>query len=300
MRRRITLMLLCTICTLMVMGQVPVTWNKAKKPTPVQPTPKPNNNNVGKKPQNNNSKTSRKVFSVTTHENGNKTFTVNGVSFTMVYVQSGNFTMGGTSEQGSDAESDEKPTQSVTLSNYYIGETEVTQGLWEAVMGSNPSYYTGDSRRPVENVSWEDCQTFINELNSLSGERFHLPTEAQWEYAARGGSKSHGYKYSGSNSLGNVAWYYDNSANSTHPVKTKSPNELGIYDMSGNVWEWCQDWYGSYSSGSQTNSTDATNGPDRVRRGGSWINAAGDCRVSNRFNCTPSIRGINLGLRLAL
>ena len=230
----------------------------------------------------------------------NKTFTANGVSFTMVYVQGGTFTMGATSEQGSDASDDEKPTHSVTLSNYYMGETEVTQGLWQAVMGSNPSRFTGDSRLPVEQVSWEDCQTFISRLNYLTGQQFHLPTEAQWEYAARGGSRSRGYKYSGSNDLGSVAWYTDYSGSKTHPVKTKSPNELGLYDMSGNVWEWCSDWKGSYSSGSQTNPTGASSGSYRVFRGGSWGDDAWRCRVSGRDNDTPSYRGYNLGLRLAL
>ena len=188
-------------------------------------------------------------------EEGTGTFTVNGVTFTMIAVEGGTFQMGATSEQGSDAESDEKPVHSVTLSDYCIGETEVTQELWEAVMGSNPSGFSGYPQRPVEKVSWNDCQEFITKLNQLTGKNFRLPTEAEWEYAARGGNKSQGYKYSGSNTIDNVAWYYSNSASRTHDVKTKSPNELGIYDMSGNVWEWCYDWYGSYSSGSQTNPT---------------------------------------------
>ena len=230
----------------------------------------------------------------------NKTFTANGVSFTMVYVEGGTFTMGATSEQGSDASSDEKPTHSVTLSNYYIGETEVTQGLWEAVMGSNPSYFKGNSRLPVESVSWEDCQRFISKLNSMTGQQFHLPTEAQWEYAARGGSRSRGYKYSGSNDLGSVAWYDDNSGSKTHVVKTKSANELGLYDMSGNVTEWCSDWYGSYSSGSQTNPTGASSGSGRVGRGGGWGNITGGCRSAYRYYCTPSDCDDSLGLRLAL
>ncbi len=230
----------------------------------------------------------------------NRTFTANGVSFTMVHVQGGTFTMGATSEQGSDAYDDEKPTHSVTLSNYYMGETEVTQGLWQAVMGSNPSNFKGDSSRPVEQVSWEDCQTFLSRLNSLTGQQFHLPTEAQWEYAARGGNKSRGYKYSGSNDLGSVAWYDDNSGSKTHPVKTKSPNELGLYDMSGNVYEWCSDWDGSYSSGSQTNPTGASSRSFRVHRGGGWGSYAWVCRVSRRNSFTPSLRFSDLGLRLAL
>ncbi|MBE6346189.1 MAG: PEGA domain-containing protein [Lentimicrobiaceae bacterium] len=227
----------------------------------------------------------------------NETFTVNGVSFTMIKVEGGTFSMGATSEQGSDADSDEKPVHSVTLSDYYIGETEVTQELWEAVMGTNPSYFRG-SQKPVENVSWNDCKEFITKLNNLTGMNFRLPTEAEWEYASRGGNKSKGYKYSGSNTIGNVAWYWDNSGSTTHNVKTKSPNELGIYDMSGNVWEWCEDWYGSYSSGSQTNPTGPSSGSNRVDRGGGWINNAEYCRVSNRSSFSPSDRSGNLGFRV--
>ena len=237
----------------------------------------------------------------TTGASGNRTFTVKGVSFNMVYVQGDTFTMGATSEQGSDAEDDEKPTRSVTLSSYYIGETEVTQELWQAVMGKNPSYFKGDLQRPVEEVSWEDCQKFIEKLNRMTGQQFRLPTEAQWEYAARGGSKSRGYKYSGSNDLGSVAWYTDNSGKDTHPVKTKLPNELGIYDMSGNVWELCSDyWKGSYSSGSQTNPTGPSSGSFRVIRGGCWGSNAEGCRSSLRSYGTPSNRDGYLGLRLSL
>ena len=217
----------------------------------------------------------------------------------MIPVEGGTFTMGATSEQGSDVGSDEKPAHQVTLSSYYIGETEVTQALWEAVMGSNPSNFKG-TNRPVEKVSWDDCKSFIDKLNALTGENFRLPTEAEWEYAARGGNQSRGYKYSGSNSLGNVAWYTDNSGSETHPVKSKSPNELGLYDMSGNVYEWCQDWYGSYSSSSQTNPTGASSGSLRVLRGGSLFNVAWYCRVSNRSGNSPGYRASYLGLRLAL
>ncbi|MBR5215147.1 MAG: formylglycine-generating enzyme family protein [Bacteroidales bacterium] len=230
----------------------------------------------------------------------NQTFNVNGVSFTMIAVEGGTFQMGATSEQGSDAESDESPVHDVTLSSYYIGETEVTQELWEAVMGSNPSYYSGYPQRPVEYVSWNDCQEFITKLNQLTGKNFRLPTEAEWEYAARGGNKSKGYKYSGSNTIDNVAWYASNSSSRTHDVKTKQANELGIYDMSGNVWEWCQDWYGSYSSGSQTNPTGPSSGPSRVIRGGGWGNDAGICRVSNRNAGIPGGSSGILGLRLSL
>ena len=228
----------------------------------------------------------------------NQKYTVNGVSFEMIYVKGGTFIMGGTSEQGSDAYNFEKPTHNVTLGDYYIGKYEVTQKLWMAVMGSNPSYFKGDNL-PVENVSWNDVQEFITKLNQKTGANFRLPTEAEWEYAARGGNKSNGYKYSGSNNIGNVAWYGDNSGSKTHPVGTKSPNELGIYDMNGNVQEWCKDWYGSYSSGSQTNPTGPSTGSHRVSRGGSWCSIARSCRVSNRGIDYPDNRDDYLGFRLA-
>jgi formylglycine-generating enzyme required for sulfatase activity len=216
----------------------------------------------------------------------------------MVYVAGGTFTMGCTSEQDSDCHDNEKPAHSVTLSSYYIGKYEVTQAQWKAVMGSNPSYFEGDNL-PVEEVSWNSVQEFICKLNQQTGKNYRLPTEVEWEFAARGGNKSRGYKYSGSNTAGNVAWYDDNSGYKTHPVGTKSPNELGIYDMSGNVWEWCSDWYGKYSSGSQTNPRGASSGSYRVDRGGSWYDFAGYVRVSNRGSLTPVIRNHYLGFRLA-
>ena len=236
-----------------------------------------------------------------------ETFTVNGVSFKMMPVEGGTFTMGATDEQGSDALSYENPTHQVTLSNFSIGQTEVTQALWQAVMGSNPSRFTGDLQRPMENVSWDDCQQFIIKLNQLTGKNFRLPTEAEWEYAARGGKKSRGYKYSGSNTVGDVAWYWENipsqssgtAGYGTQTVATKAPNELGLYDMSGNVWEWCQDWYGSYSAEAQTNPTGPTSGSGRVCRGGSWYDFAKECRVSRRNYLNPSLSDVNLGLRLA-
>ena len=228
-----------------------------------------------------------------------KTFYANGVPYEMVEVRGGTFRMGATSEQGSDARGDEKPVHSVTLSGYYIGNTEVTQALWEAVMGSNPSRFKGDDL-PVEHVSWDDCQEFIRKLNSLTGEHFRLPTEAEWEFASRGGNNSRGYKHSGSNYIDNVAWYWDNSEFSTHPVATKLPNELGIYDMSGNVWEWCSDWYGKYSSGALTNPKGPYDGSDRVNRGGSWGNGASCCRSSIRTHVSPGYRSDYLGLRLSL
>ena len=228
-----------------------------------------------------------------------KTFYANGVSFEMVEVRGGTFRMGATSEQGSDAWYDEKPVHSVTLSGYYIGKTEVTQALWKAVMGSNPSKFIGDNL-PVENVSWYDCQEFIRKLNSLTGQNFRLPTEAEWEFACRGGNNSRGYKYSGSNYIDNVAWYDGNSGDKTHSVATKSPNELGIYDMSGNVGEWCGDWFGDYSSGAQTNPKGPYDGSNRVHRGGSWYSNARFCRSSGRSFDGPGDLRVFLGLRLSL
>ena len=225
--------------------------------------------------------------------NGIETFTVNGMTFNMVRVDGGTFRM------GSNAYGDEQPVHQVTLSGYSIGETEVTQALWEAVMGSNPSKWK-DSNLPVEQVSWEDCQEFITRLNQKTGRTFRLPTEAEWEFAARGGNKSKGFKYSGSNNIGEVAWYNGNSGNKTHTVKTKQPNELGIYDMSGNVYEWCQDWYGKYNRKSQTNPSSPSSGSYRVLRGGSWSNFAGLCRSSFRSDGAPAYRGSDLGFRLAL
>jgi len=252
---------------------------------------------------------------VTTHEipvadvdsitfvNKTTTYTVNGVSFKMLPVAGGTFQMGAQSTdpngQNYDAEANsyENPVHQVTLSAFTIGETEVTQALWQAVMGSNPSYFK-DPVLPVEQVSWDDCQTFLTKLNQLTGKTFRLPTEAEWEYAARGGNESTGYKYSGSNTIGNVAWYYDNGGSKTHAVGTKQANELGIYDMSGNVWEWCSDWYDSYGSSSQTNPTGAASGSYRVLRGGSWNYNAMFCRVSLRSGYYPDYGNDGRGLRL--
>lgn len=220
--------------------------------------------------------------------------TVKGVSFNMIKVEGGTFLMG---SNDSESDSDERPIHSVTLDDYYIGETEVTQELWEAVMGTNPSFFSG-SNNPVESVSLYDCQEFIAKLNDLTGLEFRLPTEAEWEYAARGGNKSKGYKYSGSNTIGDVAWYYDNSSSTTRQVGTKAPNELGLYDMSGNVREWCSDWYGRYSSSAQSNPTGPFSGSYCVDRGGSWGSNAQSCRVSFRGNHYPDNRSYNSGFRL--
>ena len=228
-----------------------------------------------------------------------KTFMVGGVSFDMVWVEGGTFHMGATSEQSENAWDDENPVHSVTLSGYYIGKTEVTQALWKTVMGSNPSSFKGDNL-PVECVSWDDCQEFIRKLSALTGQNFRLPTEAEWEFACRGGNNSRGYKYSGSNDIDSVAWYKDNSGGNTHPVATKLSNELGICDMSGNVWEWCSDWYDKYSSGLLVNPKGPYDGTTHVDRGGSWISDAGHCRSSIRNYCSPVARYCYLGLRLSL
>ena len=215
----------------------------------------------------------------------------------MVAVKGGTFTMGATSEQGSDAYDWEKPTYRVTLSDYHIGKYEVTQEEWQAVMGNNPSYFKG-FKKPVESVSWNDCQEFIRRLNALTGLNFMLPTEAQWEYAARGGNMSKGYKYSGSNDIDRVA-YYNKSSGGPLIVGSKQPNELGLYDMSGNVWEWCSDAWYSYDSSSATDPKHkGKKGSDRVFRGGSWYDGAWSCRVSNRSFISPGYSNYDLGLRL--
>ena len=262
----------------------------------------------------------------------NKTFTVNGVSFEMIAVKGGTFTMGSTDQY---ADSDEKITHNVTVSDFMIGKFEVTQKLWKAVMGSNPSYFKGDNL-PVENVSWNDAQEFIKKLNQQTGQNFRLPTEAEWEYAARGGTNTSLYNgeniiINGTNNspnLDRLAWYggncgqnytssagcdvsngynisgwsekqYNDSKGGTHPVGLKQPNAYGLYDMLGNVWEWCQDRYGDYSSSSQTNPKGPTSGSGRVRRGGSWFDYAGGCRVSDRLSNSPDRRHYSLGCRLA-
>lgn len=328
-----------------------------------------------------------------TQQQNTITITVKGVSFKMVRVQGGTFTMGAkfpnelsdkdkfqiehamfgdNMEYSLECFDLDEPPHSVTLSDYYIGETEVTQELWQAVMGTNPSStapqktnksqcnydsfvadakllnakkpgtvriptraewdaamvtMTASLKHPVESVNWEDCQEFIRKLNQLTGRNFRLPTEAEWEYAARGGNKSRGYKYAGSNDPDAVAWYERESKSLTiekhHPVKAKQANELGIYDMSGNVREWCQDWYDRYSSDSQTNPQGPSAAPTNLKipmqkrktdnywfyydfnschviRGGSFDHDSNGCRVWNREKRKPNhIDGVT-GLRLAL
>lgn len=235
-------------------------------------------------------------------------FTVAGVSFKMVQVEGGTFMMGA-ADDDAEAADRERPAHRVTLSGYSIGETEVTQELWQAVMGYNPSDFTDDPQRPVDYVSWDDCQQFIAKLNEMTGRNFRLPTEAEWEFAARGGNLSKGYKYAGSDNVDEVAWYEVNSYNlgmddpdfGPHAVKTKAPNELGLYDMSGNVMEWCQDYYGDYGAMPQTDPTGPSSGYGRVTRSGSWGGHAVACRVSYRGGGTaPFAPGHYRGFRLAL
>ena len=237
-------------------------------------------------------------------------FTVNGVSFQMVAVDGGTFTMGvdSTAVETGVANMDELPAHEVTLSPYMIGQTEVTQELWQAVMGTNPSSFTGDPQRPVEQVSWEDCQEFIARLNAITGKNFRLPTEAEWEYAARGANKSHGTLFAGGDVITDVAWCYYNSYAvgvespdyGTHSVATKHGNELGLYDMSGNVYEWCADWYGPYVEDAQENPVGPETGMRRVTRGGGWFSTSPESRITFRNYESPGSRNYYLGLRLAL
>ena len=231
------------------------------------------------------------------------TFTVGGVTFEMVDVQGGPFMRNSIcNNEYREYEWEAHSYSWLVLSNYLIGKTEVTQELWQAVMGDNPSYFKGDMNSPVEQVSWEDCQEFIFRLNELTGKNFRLPTEAEWEYAARGGCKSQGYEYSGSSTIGDVAWYSGNASGKPHPVGTKAPNELGIYDMTGNVWEWCMDWveeeeipfYEGYKI------CGPFHGTTRVRRGGCWSGTAENCHLLTTSGSAPADSNIRLGLRLVL
>ena len=228
-----------------------------------------------------------------------------------VGVEGGRFQMGST-----DGDRDEKPVHSVTVGSFYMKATEVTQKEWKEVMGTNPSRFKGDNR-PVENVNWFDAVKYCNALSKKEGrtpvyringssvtanwsaDGYRLPTEAEWEYAARGGKNSRGYKYSGSNSVGGVGWYNVNSGSKTHPVGQKQANELGLYDMSGNVWEWCWDWYGDYSSGSQRDPSGPPSGSLRVTRGGSWDYVGRRLRSAYRRGHSPGDSSGILGFRLA-
>ena len=231
------------------------------------------------------------------------------IATNMIRVPGGTFTMGCQDGRDTDCESDEKPAHEVTLSSFSISKYEVTQAQWRAVMGSgsDPSYNSGCDACPVEQVSWNDIQEFLQKLNAQTGQNYRLPTEAEWEYAARGGTKSRGYLYSGSNTIGEVAWYRDNyeegnthgTEKTTRPVGGKKPNELGLYDMSGNVYEWCSDWYGAYENSAQQNPRGPESGSSRVYRGGSWSNYPGNCRSANRNYWGPPNRYAYVGFRLA-
>ena len=294
MKTKIILFLLC-LATLNTMGQTNGTITRQRKTTAKKETQQRKTTQAAtKKTQPARQAQQQKPAASTSRPK----VSLDEIMRNMVYVEGGTFTMGATSEQ-QNPDDDEKPTHRVSLSSFYIGKYEVTQALWKAVMGSNPSNWKGDNL-PVENVSWNDSQTFLRKLNAMTGKNFRLPTEAEWEFAARGGNRSRGYQYSGSNVLSDVAWYDDNSGRKTHNVGTKAPNELGIYDMSGNVWEWCQDWYGDYHGYSQTNPTGPSSGSLRVLRGGCWIIRARFCRVADRSHLTPDGRLIFLGFRLAL
>ena len=216
-------------------------------------------------------------------------FEVNGVKFRMIAVEGGSFMMGATPGQGDDARENEKPAHKVTVDDFLIGETEVTQELWFAVMGNNPSRFKNDQGNyPVENVSWNDVQVFIKKLNEITGLQFRLPFEAEWEYAARGGKKSTDKKYAGSDDIEEVAWYNENSNKKPHAVATKKSNELGIYDMSGNVWEWCDELTGNYEK------------IEVNMRGGAYVNAKVILRVSQRFEYLATNNEPMVGFRLLL
>jgi formylglycine-generating enzyme required for sulfatase activity len=218
----------------------------------------------------------------------------------MVLVNGGRFTMGCTREQGSSCDWPERPTRVVSVNDFYISKYEVTQSLWKAIMGKRPSVFSICDNCPVENISWNDAQIFIKKLNEITKKNYRLPTEAEWEFAARGGTSSKGFIYSGGNKIEAVAWYLNNSTSKTHPVGLKKPNELGIYDMTGNVYEWCSDWFGNYPDYSQTNPKGPSNGKSKVFRGGGFAKEKGSCRVSFRGYNAPDYKDGGIGLRLVL
>ena len=238
------------------------------------------------------------------------TETAFGIKLDMVYVKGGEFKMGATPEQLDDADDVEYPVHTVTLDSYHIGRYEVTQGQWEAVMGTSLEEQRALSTLdegiagegadyPMYFVSWNEAREFCRKLSEKTGKKYVLPTEAQWEYAARGGKKSKGYKYSGSNDIDEVAWYQYNSDNETHRVGTKKANELGLYDMSGNVWERCSDWWAYYVEDDTDNPQGPVSGSYHVIRGGGWGINAWSCRVSYRSDVYPGNRGSYLGFRVA-
>lgn len=226
-------------------------------------------------------------------EEGGKILNILDMEF--VWVPGGCYMMG--SDLGG---SDEKPVHKVCVNGFWIGKYEVTQGQYKMIMGKNPSYFKKGGKYPVEQVSWYDTQSFISALNSKTGKTFRLPTEAEWEYAARSGGENQ--VYSGGASIDNLAWFVDNSGAIPHEVGTKSPNGLGIYDMSGNMWEWCQDWYykNYYANSSTNNPSGPSSGLRRVYRGGSWFEKAGICRSTFRYRNHPSRTIMSVGFRLVL
>ena len=234
------------------------------------------------------------------------TFNIKNVDFKMIAIEGGSFIMGSNSK---DSNRDQKPAHKVTLSDYYIGQTEVTQELWKAIMGSNPSEFEGKNM-PVDSVTWEACQVFVSRLNKIFHDngkltnefQFHLPSEAQWEFAAKGGNKSKGYRYAGSNNINEVAWTRENADDMTHPVASKLPNELGLYDMSGNVWEWVQDYYDAYDNLDKVNPSAITKNTGKViKRGGSWYYAPEHYFTTTfRYGYYTSISDSSIGIRLCL
>jgi formylglycine-generating enzyme required for sulfatase activity len=214
-------------------------------------------------------------------------------NFQMIYVEEGTFMIG-----SNDGYDNQKPIHEVTLSRFYIGQFTVTQKEWEAVMGSNPSEDQGDNL-PITHVSWNDVQEFIAKLNLQTDMQYRLPTEAEWEYAARGGNQSNGFEYAGSNNVDEVAWHRGNCNDTLFPIGQKKPNELGLYDMSGNVFEWCEDWYGDYPSTPQMNPKGPDTGKWRILRGGSWDDHSQYCRINYRSNLDPNARYNFIGFRLA-
>lgn len=250
------------------------------------------------------------VLSAQTQGTGNRVFTVNHIPLKMVFVKGGDLQLGCIADQGDSCRERELPSHNVKLTDFYIGETEVTQAQWMAVMGhdNNPSYWKGNTL-PVERVSWVECRRFIIRLNKYlaaelpEGYHFALPSEAQWEYAARGGMKSAGMRYAGSNDLKQIAWFYDNSNQHTHDVRIKTANELGIFDMSGNVWEWCEDWYDEDFYAENTDWNNPINNQEtsyRVQRGGSWNYAASYSRCATRDRGSIHSRYEDCGFRVAL
>ena len=226
---------------------------------------------------------------------------VGEVAFDMQKVEGGLFIMGGTPEQHNEVISTDLPTHTVSLHTYYIGTTEVTQDLWQAIM---PEWYISDEwnipNQPITDVNWYDCQEFIRRLNNITGLPFRLPTEAEWEFAARGGNVSRGYRFAGGNKIEDVSWGLSNAGFRKHNVGERKPNELGLYDMTGNVSEWCSDWYGMYHLGTEPNPQGATEGELKVVRGGSFDNCKDNSYLSRREYYNPNEAMNYCGFRLAL